>query len=154
MKEFTMSWNDLRKGRYSQKHGEYFITFNTYTKQPFFNNFDLACLFSQQILINEKKHHCTWLTWVLMPDHFHGLINIGEKSALSQAVGALKGSSSFMLNKKRKQQGKLWQDSFYDRALRVDDDRKNIARYIVANPLRKGLVKHIGDYPFWNSIYL
>ncbi len=29
-----------------------------------------------------------------------------------------------------------------------------IARYIVANPLRAGLVKKLGDYPYWDSIWL
>ena len=28
------------------------------------------------------------------------------------------------------------------------------ARYIVANPLRAGLVKQIGDYPLWDAIWL
>ena len=150
-----MSWDDLRKGRYSQEQGEYFITFNTQNKQSYFNDFNLACLFCQQIAINEAKYHCTWLTWVLMPNHFHGLLRLESGSNnLSKVVGTLKGRSSFVINKKSHCNGKLWQASFYDRALRVEDDRKNIARYIVANPLRKGLVNSTGDYPFWNSVYL
>jgi len=150
-----MSWDDLRKGRYSQSNGEYFITFNTQNKQPYFNNFNLAHLFCQQITLNENKHDCCWLTWVLMPDHFHGLIRLGVVDEnLSKAVGALKGASSFVINKHLGSKGKLWQSSFYDRALRTDDDRKNIARYIVANPLRKKLVRNISNYPFWNSVYL
>ena len=149
-----MSWDDLRKGRYSQAHGEYFITFNTQDKQPYFNDFNLAHLFCQQIAVNEIKYQCTWLTWVLMPDHFHGLLRLDENDNLSKTVGALKGASSFVINQRLKKKGKLWQTAFYDRALRADDDRKNIARYIAANPLRKGLVDNIGDYPFWHSIYL
>lgn len=150
-----MSWDDLRTGRYSQENGEYFITFNTQHKQPYFHDFTLACLFCQQIVINEAKYHCTWLTWVLMPDHFHGLLRLNTGSTnLSKVVGTLKGTSSFIINKTRQGKDKLWQSSFYDRALRAEDDRKNIARYIVANPLRKGLVKNITDYPFWNSVYL
>lgn len=150
-----MTWNDLRKGRFSQKHGEYFITFNTQNREPYFNDFNLALLFAQQIIINETKNNCAWLTWVLMPDHFHGLLRINQKgSALSKTIKSLKGSSSFIINKEFKHQKQLWQPSFYDRALRADEDRKCVARYILANPLRKGLVNNIADYPFWNSIYL
>tara|TARA_R110000744_G_scaffold22045_13_gene56656 strand:- start:4228 stop:4725 length:498 start_codon:yes stop_codon:yes gene_type:complete len=150
-----MSWSDLRKGRYTQEHGEYFVTFNTYNKIPHFTDFNLACVFSQQININEAKYSCTWMSWVLMPDHFHGLLRLNIKgSTLPRIVGALKGSSSFIINKERGQKEKFWQPSFYDHALRVDDNRKKLARYIIANPLRKGLVNNIGDYPFWNSIYL
>jgi hypothetical protein len=29
-----------------------------------------------------------------------------------------------------------------------------MARYVVANPLRAGLVKRLGDYPLWDAIWL
>ena len=32
--------------------------------------------------------------------------------------------------------------------------QKDVARYIVANPLRAGLVKKLADYPFWNAVWL
>lgn len=51
-------------------------------------------------------------------------------------------------------QGPLWQKAFYDRAVRKDKDMRKIARYIVANPLRAGLVERIGDYPFWGAAWL
>jgi len=28
------------------------------------------------------------------------------------------------------------------------------ARYIVANPLRAGLVERLGDYPLWDAVWL
>ena len=34
------------------------------------------------------------------------------------------------------------------------DDIRRIARYIVANPLRAGLVQTIGDYPHWDCIWM
>ncbi|MES9878966.1 MAG: transposase, partial [Candidatus Sedimenticola sp. 1PA] len=33
-------------------------------------------------------------------------------------------------------------------------DIKELARYIVANPLRGGLVESIGDYPHWDAMWL
>lgn len=44
--------------------------------------------------------------------------------------------------------------SFYDHALREEDDLKGIARYIVANQIRAGLVEKIGDYPHWDAVWL
>jgi len=41
-----------------------------------------------------------------------------------------------------------------DHALRTDENLLNVARYIIANPLRAGLVTRIGDYPLWDSIWL
>ena len=150
-----MSGNALRTGRYSQSNAEYFITFNTNNRQATFNDFIIAQLFCQQIAKNEYKHHCLWLTWVLMPDHFHGLLQLGEnETTLSKVIGDLKGSSAKLINKKLNQKGKLWQPSFYDHALRSEENRTNIARYIVANPLRKKLVENVRDYSFWNSVFL
>ena len=48
----------------------------------------------------------------------------------------------------------LWQAGFHDRALRAEVDVRAAARYLVANPLRAGLVVSVGDYPYWNAIWL
>jgi hypothetical protein len=48
----------------------------------------------------------------------------------------------------------LWQRAFYDHALRKDEDVRQIARYIIANPLRRGLVKDVGDYLLWDAAWL
>ncbi len=52
------------------------------------------------------------------------------------------------VNKARQSFGVLWQKGLFDRALRREEDLKAMARYIVANPLRAGLVEHIGQYPY------
>lgn len=149
-----MSWNDLRTGRYSQANTEYFITFNIHNRSSIFEDVKIARLFCKHIAVNEKKNQCKWLTWVLMPDHFHGLLRLGEKVQLSKVIAELKGTTAYKINAELDRKGKLWQTSFYDHVLREEENRKNIARYIVANPLRKGLVKDIKKYPYWNSIYL
>ena len=150
-----MSWNDLRKGRFSQEHGEYLITFNTLDRLAVFDDFDLACLFCRQIAVNQRRYQCTWLTWVLMPDHFHGLLRLeSTENTLSRVVAGLKATSGYAVNQHLKRTGRFWQPAFHDRALRADDDRIAIARYIVGNPIRAELVSDLKDYPFWNAVYL
>jgi REP element-mobilizing transposase RayT len=152
-KELSMSWNDLRKGRVSQSNGEYFITFACHNRSKIFNSNIAATTFCRQIKLNEQHFNCLWKTWVLMPDHFHGLLQLGDGD-LSKTISHLKGLTSRRINEAIKSSGHVWQSSFYDRGLRAEDDRKGIARYIVANPLRAGLVDNVGDYPYWDSIYL
>ena len=48
----------------------------------------------------------------------------------------------------------VWQKGYFDRALRYEEDLKAAARYIIANPLRAGLVAQVGDYPLWDAIWL
>ena len=148
-----MSWNNLRKGRVSTKNGEYFITFVCQHRTPYFTDPTLAQLFCQSITQNEVKYQCQWLSWVLMPDHFHGLLSLGE-TTLGAVVGQLKGASARLINQSLNTSGTIWQHAYFDHALRHEEDRIGVSRYIVANPLRRGLVKNIGDYPYWNSVYL
>ncbi len=45
----------------------------------------------------------------------------------------------------------LWQKSYYDHVLRTEEDVRKVARYIVANPVRAGLVRTASDYPYCGS---
>lgn len=73
---------------------------------------------------------------------------------------AVKGSSAFIIQKIRRERGEitgkqsLWQKGFHDHAIRKEENIQQLARYIVANPLRAGLVEKIGDYPLWDAIWL
>jgi REP element-mobilizing transposase RayT len=45
-----------------------------------------------------------------------------------------------------------WQSDFYDHIIRRDQSFANQIRYIVNNPVRRGLVENWEDYPFTGSI--
>ena len=86
-----------------------------------------------------------------MPDHLHWLFALNH-SFISEVVRRLKGKSAYAINSYRGYHAKVWQKGFHDHALR--HDIKAVARYIIANPLRAGLVDSIGDYPFWDAVWL
>jgi len=69
-------------------------------------------------------------------------------------VARMKSASGVQANRVMGRSGPVWEPAFHDRALRREDDMRSVARYIVANPLRAGLVDRIGDYPFWDCIWL
>jgi putative transposase len=94
------------------------------------------------------------LAWVVMPDHVHWLFQLGDLVTLSTAMKAFKARSAQRLNEKLVRSGPIWQKAYYDHALRGDEDMQGIARYIVGNPLRAGLVDRIGDYPHWDAVWL
>lgn len=148
-----MSYNDLRKGRVSIPGQEYFITFVVEHRQPLFRELHLAQCFAAHLDMARDVNGTGWLAWLLMPDHFHGLLRL-EEAELATAIGSLKGRTARAINATRGRQGRVWQVGYFDRALRKDEDRRAVARYIVANPLRAGLVDHIGEYPYWDSVYL
>ena len=88
-----------------------------------------------------------------MPDHFHWLVQINN-TPLSRVIGATKARCTHSVNSRTGASGPLWQSGFHDRAIRDNEDLLPFARYIIANPLRAGLVDRIGDYPLWDAIWL
>ncbi len=121
---------------------------------PWFRDLGAACACILQLPRVEGKTGARWLAWVLMPDHFHGLVGFGDAADLATPMRLLKGASAHAVNQVLGRSGPIWQPSYYDRALRRDEDRLAAARYIVANPLRAGLVSRLGDYPHWDSVWL
>jgi len=89
-----------------------------------------------------------------MPDHWHGLIELGESESLSDLLRVFKANVSRRLRVHWPELGPVWGKSFHDRALRHEEDAIALARYIVLNPVRAGLVGKVGDYPFWNAVWL
>ena len=90
-----------------------------------------------------------------MPDHAHWLVELAGAESLSNTIGALKKAIATPVNMSRDCVGQtLWQAGFHDRALRKEDDTLVVARYIVANPIRARWVKRVGDYPWWNAVWI
>jgi hypothetical protein len=43
---------------------------------------------------------------------------------------------------------------FHDHAVRSEEELPALARYIVANPVRAGLVARTGLYPHWDAVWV
>ena len=148
-----MSYDDLRKGRFSAPYQGYFITICTWQRTPFFNDIYLGRIVvngMRQLEMEERAHS---LAWVLMPDHLHWLMQLGD-SKLADILHDLKGRSARQINLSLGRTGHVWQRAYYEHGIRPDEDIRRIARYIVANPLRKGLVQNVGDYPLWDAVWM
>ena len=144
---------DLRWGRYSDLNRAYLITTVTHERDPIFRDFATARLLIHELRATSTEMNIQTLAWVLMPDHLHWLFTL-KHSFLSEVVRRLKGTSAYAINLHRGHHEKVWQKGFHDHAVRKEEDIKAIARYIIANPLRAGLVDNIGDYPFWDAVWL
>ncbi|MBU1332544.1 MAG: transposase [Gammaproteobacteria bacterium] len=145
--------HNLRAGRFSEAGRSYLITTVTAERRPLFLDF-----FTSRLLIQEMRR-CTAeglansLAWVVMPDHLHWLVTL-EHGGLARLAKRLKARSAQAINRHHVSHGRVWQPGYHDRAVRHEDDVRAMARYIVANPLRAGLVQHMADYPHWDAIWL
>ncbi|MBF7144717.1 hypothetical protein HBH25_20675 [Pseudomonas sp. hsmgli-8] len=83
-----------------------------------------------------KAGSASTLAWVLMPDHFHWLLQLGNAD-LNHVLRRVKSRSTLEFKRVQELPWALWQKHFYDRALRMDEEVAAAARYVICNPLRR-----------------
>jgi len=81
---------------------------------------------------------------VLMPDHVHLIVRLGEALDLSRAVARLKARTRSALQV----EGLRWQTGYHDHRLRPDEARLPICYYLLMNPVRAGLASTGTEWPF------
>jgi len=149
-----MPYDNLRKGRLSLSGHIYHITINTWERNPWFQDLQLGRIAVLEMRYLEDINLAKTYAWVLMPDHLHWLVQLNESSSLQKIMHDFKGRSSRKINQRLQRSGSFWQRAYHDHLIRDDENLIEVARYIVANPLRAGLVRKIGDYSLWDAIWL
>lgn len=144
----------LRRGRVDVVGGVYFVTTVTRGRLRAFADFHAACAVAGAGTTAATWPHAQLLAWVLMPDHWHGLVELSGRESLSAVISRFKASTARAYNIAHGRSGCVWARAFHDRALRAEDDVRTAARNLIANPLRAGLAETIGDYPFWDAVWM
>jgi putative transposase len=145
--------NHLRSGRYSQPGQIYLLTAVTHLREPLFSDWRVGRLMVEQFRQAQAEEQANSLAWVVMPDHFHWLVEL-QNDTLPGLMRATKSRCARAVNARVGRTGQMWQKGFHDRAIRREEDLRAVARYIIANPLRAGLVRRVHDYPLWDAIWL
>src|SRR5690554_799150 len=143
----TYQSHRLRLGRVSEAGRLYLITAVTQDREPVFSDLNNARILVNTLRMEALQNGVQTWCYVVMPDHFHWLMQLNDES-LGRVVGRMRGVCA------RKIGRRIWQRGFHDRAVRRDDDLKALARYVIANPIRAGLVESVGDYPHWDAVWL
>ncbi|MBU1665819.1 MAG: transposase [Gammaproteobacteria bacterium] len=139
---------NLRKGRVSEQGRVYLVTFVVRDRRPIFQDFAMGRLLVRELKSADAAGLSKTWAFVVMPDHCHWLLSL-EFRSLSSVVGRVKARCTQAIG-----QGPLRQTGFHDHAARQEDDLHVMARYIVSNPLRAGLVSRVADYPLWDAAWL
>jgi REP element-mobilizing transposase RayT len=145
--------NRLRIGRFAESNRIYLLTTNTHDREPIFKDFTLGRVVVNQFRHAQDQGFANSLAWVVMPDHFHWLIELRQGS-LGGLVQRTKSLTTKAVKLSTGRGLSLWQRGFHDRALRREEDLVKVARYVVANPLRARLVERLGDYPLWDAVWV
>lgn len=137
--------HSLRSGRVSEPGNAYLVTTCTHDRQPSFR--DLA---AGKVILTSLRHlhdagRVTSHASVVMPDHLHWLFTLrtGSLSGLMQSLKTYTAKQLTVLGLPTP----IWQEGFHDHALRSEEDLRDTARYLLANPVRAGLVATVTAYP-------
>ena len=129
-----------------------FFTLRAYQDNNPFSRRDLSVLVLDVLRAEQVLSSGVVFTYCLMPDHLHVLLSPSRTgvSALT-FVDRFKGRStnrSWTVG----WQGKLWQPRSYDHIVRAEEDLLAIANYILHNPVRKGLVDSLEEWPWCGNM--
>lgn len=128
----------------------YFLTICTCERRQTFcdDTVVAATLLQFRKVATEEKFAI--LAYCLMPDHVHFLVEgMTNQSDFRRFVKRAKQHSGAAYALEYRQP--LWQEGYYERILRRDEDARDVARYIVWNPVRAGLSLMPAEYPYLGS---
>jgi REP element-mobilizing transposase RayT len=94
------------------------------------------------------------LAYVFMPDHVHALV--AGRSPTSDFLAFMRVLRQRMSTTYHDlgADDRLWQDGYYEHVLRSDEASERLITYMLANPVRAGLVENAADYKYGWSVTL
>ena len=146
----------LRKYEYRRRLPHYqsdykalFVTFNTYCRWILPES-ARAIVFEACLYANRKRFNLHGL--VVMPDHVHlvytPLADENGPFSVAEIMQAIKSASAHRINQALGRKGCVWQQESFDRVLRREESIEMKVEYVLNNPVRSGLVRLPGEYPW------
>jgi putative transposase len=128
----------------------YFLTMCTNNRHRWFVDATIVALARSLLLTTARHQMFAVCAYCFMPNHLHVLAEgESERADLRRFVSLFKQQAGFRFSQQH--EAVLWQDGYHDRLLRDDEQTLEVARYILENPVRAGLVSSYEQYPFSGS---
>ena len=109
-------------------------------------------LLARGIAERRAEHRFLLTAWVFLPDHWHAIFCPPFPLTIATVMESIKVAVTKRINRARCERGRLWQPRYFDRAVRTVREYHEKVEYIHLNPVRAGLVKRPGDWP-WSSVH-
>jgi len=151
--------------------GAYFVTLNVHQRRHLFGDVAVSGSGEPGVLLNEAGLavlNC-WMqipahfplveldTFIVMPDHVHGIVLLADQglplranwanddsplpkrtsAGLSSIVRGFKIGATKWFKEHRPELGAVWQRSYYEHVIRSDEELHNTRDYIMENPARR-----------------
>jgi len=128
----------------------YFLTTCTHDRAEFFICDDIVHPVVDRILQSCRQCEMAMIAYCVMPDHVHMLVDgASAASDFVRFASLAKQHTGYWF--KQCFGARLWQKGYYEHILRDEESTEDVVFYIIANPVRKGLVERVENYPYWGS---
>ena len=124
---------------------EYFITASTFDRVPLFASNDRKTMLRDLLREKIQQYGVKLFAWVILNDHYHLLMHIGDKKTLYRFLKSLHGESAIRLNKEDARTGRRVWRNYWDRCPRSEKDFYTFFNYIHINPVKHYYVR-IGEH--------
>ena len=137
------------KGRVSIPGAYYHIIICTHQRQKILANNTIASIIFDTFDWLETENRLEWICVMVMPDHIHAVIKLGEAQTLSKVLHSLKLFTARQINEHLSRKGTLWQKGYTDWGIRTEATLNKTIHYCYMNPVREGIVASSRGYPYW-----
>jgi REP element-mobilizing transposase RayT len=137
----------------SNYQGEISVSFTLCIKDrlQLFKSASAVNVFINILKSQVEKSSCIIPVYCFMPDHQHLIVTgTDSNSGILYFIKQYKQKTGHWLS--QHQSSAKWQKDFFDHIIRKDEGLVNLARYILDNPVRKGLVANWREYPYKGAI--
>ena len=127
-------WNELTAKFFNEKYGK--------TLEEWLDKGIGECILRNpevrkivnDVLRNEDGNSYDIISYVIMPNHVHLLIELNENSVLKDIMQRIKSLTAHKINQYLGRKGNLWMRESYDRLIRSEDHLRYVIHYIERNP--------------------
>jgi REP element-mobilizing transposase RayT len=91
---------------------------------------------------------------VVMPDHVHliltPMVDLEQRAMVQvfEIMKAIKSASAHKINRQLGARGTVWQEESFDHVIRSSESLDAKIDYVIANPVRRGMVSVASEYPY------
>ena len=129
----------------------FFITANAAEGKSLLQSTRAATLFLDTLFSYRDAGKFQIHEFVVMPNHVHFLITLGNGTTLERALQLIKGGFFYRAKRELGINSEIWRRGYLDHRSRDESDYRQHRAYIPANPVRAHLAENLDEYPYGSA---
>ena|SRR5437763_1625099 len=129
----------------------FFVTSSIAGKRNLLQSHRSAQLFIDVLYQYRSQQKYLLHDFVVMLDHFHVLITVGQEISIERAIQFIKGGFAFRAGKELGFRSPVWQRGFSEVRIYGPEGLARVREYIAMNPVKQRLVESPAAYDYSSS---